>query len=1710
MVVPKTTLEATGIEVTQVAQNASNTDLLVAGKKTYAVVRARTRGGNVPAVGVTAWLRNDATDELVRPLPDWERVTLVGKPSMDNSVNSFVFELPESWTQAGELRLTAEINPDFTYPGDNPTTTATASFMPSSTTVDVVMANLVYPHVKKTGGKERFAAEGTAAQLEEILQNYLPVPAERIHVTQIKDQLLPFDALNLSQDANGKPLAKPQDHRCGDVNQFLQDEVTAGRITLPPQTILYAFMPPASKELDDGTRARSVYGDTGATGHVAGCVLDAPKQLVASGVGPDGGNLDTVADTVIHEIGHLLGLRHVMSLRNPADPANSRTNCGSPDNPTLQYPDFPGGTIGRGSAAGIGSYNVGFNAANLDTAEGEPIVPGWYGDVMTYCADKWMSDYTYRKFDERLPNIRPTGVDGGLDVTGPHDALQVSGSVDTAYETAVLSGVATGRSTGSFADDDAGPYHLRLFDAAGAMLADHTFGVASADTDLGEESTTGSFSVLVPLPAGARRVAVYSDRSGREVVSQPISASAPTVTVTSPAAGSTLPASGSVTVAWNGTDSDNDTLTYSVSGTSDGGDTWQTLATNVTDTSVEVDARSLPGAAGDGRIRVTANDGANTGYGQTANLTIPSKPPTVTINSPDTGARATTLAAVPLDGSATDPQDGTLGDARLRWSSDRDGTLGTGGHLLVDDLTPGQHTLTLTATNAHGQTSSATTAITIGPDVPKPTTLRVTPDRLTIPYDAETGVVTRALAVDNLGTGTMTWRATSDNPRVRLATTTGSPPDQLRFTVDTGGLPGGGVVDANISIASDEASNSPRTVPIRLVGVQPAVTLSAGQLGFGGRVVGGGSVTREVTLTNNGNTALELGESTVTGGAPEDFARTEDSCHQATVQAGEFCTVKVTFTPSAAGERSAYLTLSTQTPHRIPLTGFGTVLPATADTEVISWGGNISGQAGVPPSTKDCGLGFACMPTPVVVPGLSDVSTVAAGGNHNLALKADGTVWAWGSNDRGQLGLGATDSTKHTTPTRIPSLDNVVGIAAGDGYSLAVKADGSVWGWGQDQGGNINHCFCNVTSPVHIIDGATAVATGTHPGGNNLISYALRADGSVWQWGDFGGFGFVNTSPHPIQGPPGTGDLNNVVAITHRMALKADGTVWAWGAGSGGQLGNGTRPTVSMEAVQVLAPNGAAPLTGVVAIAGAANQRYALKADGTLLAWGDGTPSSSVGVDYFRGSLANITLGTGPVTNFSGYALPVPVVAPAGTGPLSDVAAIAPGVAVRANGTAVAWGHALIGELGNGTHLNNGWDFGTNGASTPVQVHGLGGARLLANVSAVAGVHSHLAIVGGQPLPDAATPPPVNVTVAREPDSGGWYNHPVSVTWESPDGEATCEDTLEYAGPDARSATVVGYCSNPAGRSGSTSFTLDYDATPPTTTATIEGTEQGPGYAPPVTVRLHGSDDTSGVDGTFYTLDSNPDPQTYDGPITIEEPGYHRVTFWSTDRAGNVEEPLEETNTVWFLAAAGSEPPTVDAGPDTTGTTGVAVDVTGTASDPDGDEVTTTWSVSGSGCTLASPEELATTVTCTEPGTYTLALSADDGTNQPVTDTAQLRVSWPFDGFRPPIDNPSPTPVLNQVKAGSTVPVKFSLAGSRGLDILAAGSPSTVTTSCSAVDAGDTNEEPTTATAGLHYDFAADQYIYNWKTTKSWANSCRVLRVDLVDGSRHIAYFKFT
>ena len=141
-------------------------------------------------------------------------------------------------------------------------------------------------------------------------------------------------------------------------------------------------------------------------------------------------------------------------------------------------------------------------------------------------------------------------------------------------------------------------------------------------------------------------------------------------------------------------------------------------------------------------------------------------------------------------------------------------------------------------------------------------------------------------------------------------------------------------------------------------------------------------------------------------------------------------------------------------------------------------------------------------------------------------------------------------------------------------------------------------------------------------------------------------------------------------------------------------------------------------------------------------------------------------------------------------------------------------------------------------------------------------------------------------------------------------------------------------------------------------------------------------------------------------------------------------------------------------------------------------------------------------------GFYALTYTVQDPTGHSDTEVRTVEVlPYNFTGFFAPIDNP---PFFNEMKAGQAAPVKFSLGGNQGLNIFAAGSPSSVQISCAGGDPIDAVEETETAgQSSLSYDSTTDRYKYTWKTENSWKNTCRQLNVTLRDGTVHSAKFKF-
>ena len=265
-----------------------------------------------------------------------------------------------------------------------------------------------------------------------------------------------------------------------------------------------------------------------------------------------------------------------------------------------------------------------------------------------------------------------------------------------------------------------------------------------------------------------------------------------------------------------------------------------------------------------------------------------------------------------------------------------------------------------------------------------------------------------------------------------------------------------------------------------------------------------------------------------------------------------------------------------------------------ADGTVWTWGGNEHGRLGDGTNSPRF--------TPVQVKELSGVIAISQG----LALRADGTVWAWGWNPDGQLGDGTNKDRR--TPVQVQNSSGIMAVSNGGcNYSLALREDGTVWAWGKNENGNLGDgTYENRGTPVQVsgLNGVMAISAYHN-------SFALKKDGTVWAWGNnsIGGLGDGTTThrnaPVQVQG------LDGVTAISagsaHTLALRNDGTVWAWGANLHGQLGNGTATeydTVTHSHPPHPVPIQVQNLNGVTAVSAGTQHSLALKNDGTVWAWG--------------------------------------------------------------------------------------------------------------------------------------------------------------------------------------------------------------------------------------------------------------------------------------------------------------------------------------------------------------------------------------------------------------------------------------------------------------------------------------------------------------------------
>jgi alpha-tubulin suppressor-like RCC1 family protein len=508
-----------------------------------------------------------------------------------------------------------------------------------------------------------------------------------------------------------------------------------------------------------------------------------------------------------------------------------------------------------------------------------------------------------------------------------------------------------------------------------------------------------------------------------------------------------------------------------------------------------------------------------------------------------------------------------------------------------------------------------------------------------------------------------------------------------------------------------------------------------------------------------------------------------------TITAGNF-TLKVKAwktgaTASAVG--SAIYTVTGSVAARAISAGTNHTLAMRDDGTLWAWGGNSSGQ-----------LGDGTTTTPRILPKVNQVTGVdliEAGDSASFAGRSNDQLLAWGNNSSGRLGDGTT--TPRQSPVLHASLSDVVKLSSSSGHTLAIGSDGTVWAWGNNGSGQLGiGSTLQQNAPVQVtLSNITAVSAGTSH------SLALTQTGQVYAWGSNYDYQLGDNTSIDKTSPQLVPNLSGVIAIaagpSASYAVKSNGTVVAWGSGVSGQLGDGTGSSRSV-------PTAVRNLTNAVAISAGSNFAVALRDDGSVVAWGSNTYGQlGDGTTTDKYEFTSV-LGLDPVVSVTAGGLHA--------------------LALAADGRVWAWGRNADGQLGDGTTINRTtavWVAGPGMSWMPVAPtisessgiyftdreitpqHPDAAVTLRYSVNGVDPVDTDPTVVSGGVIPVAQSltlkvrafttggPPSAVVAAAYEmkatapalSPAAGTYATPQSVTMTTPTSGATIRYTLDGSEP---------------------------------------------------------------------------------------------------------------------------------------------------------------------------------------------------------------------------------------------------------------------------------------------------------------------------------------
>ncbi|MDR0334816.1 MAG: hypothetical protein LBH69_02890 [Methanomassiliicoccaceae archaeon] len=329
-----------------------------------------------------------------------------------------------------------------------------------------------------------------------------------------------------------------------------------------------------------------------------------------------------------------------------------------------------------------------------------------------------------------------------------------------------------------------------------------------------------------------------------------------------------------------------------------------------------------------------------------------------------------------------------------------------------------------------------------------------------------------------------------------------------------------------------------------------------------------------------------------------------------------------TFNATAPGSMTVLATIE----NGRSLGGWATVSAGNAHTMAIKYDGTLWGWGEGTYGQLGLGMSFMYLSYPFQVGTASDWMTVAAGDGHTVAIKTDGTLWAWGHNLYGQIGDGTTRSDRYT-PVKIGTDTDWAMVSAGYGHTVAIKTDGTLWSWGFNQDGQLGNGTLStdetiVPTKVGTDDDWVMVTAGRDH------TLAIKEDGTLWAWGCNSSGELGDNDTREVRTPKkiGTDEWKDVSGgFMHSLGIKADGSLWAWGWNSSGQLGS---DVFMMSKVPVRigdANDWSSVSAGMMSSA-------AIKNDGSLWTWGENR-NGQLGDGTDTNRIAPVRVGSGETWN---------------------------------------------------------------------------------------------------------------------------------------------------------------------------------------------------------------------------------------------------------------------------------------------------------------------------------------------------------------------------------------------------------------------------------------------------------------------------------------------